>query len=356
MILLVSVLCLALPAPNAAQSAGANIDVERLADGVYAVIRKEPPGLTVDANNLFIVGDEDVVVVDANISPASTREVIAALRRITDKPVRYVINTHGHDDHTIGDAVYREMYPGVEFIAHANTRDYLLNKAEGNRKSMVAGIPGVVSMIKDSVAKNKNLRGEELSDEERASLMADVRWAERYLADAPEFQIVAPTVVVEDELTLYRGGHTIEIRHLGSSHTNGDLVVYLPKEGIAATGDLVIWPVPLVGSDQSYVREWSATLERLVQLHPSIIVPGHGPVMRDDSYPKLMAELFASITKQTEAAIARGETLDQARKSVDLSGIRTRMCGDDKVRQTLFSFYVVGPAIANVYEQVKSSQ
>lgn len=171
-LVLVSLLCLGLPAPYAAQSAAANIDVERLADGIYAVIRKEPPGLTVDANNLFIVGDEDVVVVDANISPSSTREVIAALRKITDKPVRYVINTHGHDDHTIGDAVYREMYPGVEFIAHANTRDYLLNKAEGNRKSMVAGIPGVVSMIKDSVAKNKNLRGEDLSDEERASLMA----------------------------------------------------------------------------------------------------------------------------------------------------------------------------------------
>src|SRR5436189_4638304 len=76
-----------------------NFKVEKLADGVYAVIRQDPAGFMVDANNVFIINDNDVVVVDANGAPGITREVIAALKKITTKPVRYVINSHWHDDH-----------------------------------------------------------------------------------------------------------------------------------------------------------------------------------------------------------------------------------------------------------------
>jgi len=76
------------------QPTARNFDVQKLAEGVFAVIRTEPPGLMFDANNVFIINDDHVVVVDANFSLASTREVLAALRQLTDKPVRYVVNTH----------------------------------------------------------------------------------------------------------------------------------------------------------------------------------------------------------------------------------------------------------------------
>src|SRR5262245_19853839 len=95
-------------------------EVQRVADGVYALIRKEPLGLWFEANNVFIVNDDDVVVVDANISVASTKETVAALRKLTPKPVRYVINTHWHEDHIIGNQVWREAFPGVDFIGHAS--------------------------------------------------------------------------------------------------------------------------------------------------------------------------------------------------------------------------------------------
>lgn len=82
--------------------------VQKLADGVYASIWNEPVGLGVDANNLFVIDDEGVVVVDTNFGATSTREVLAALRTLTGKPVKYVINTHPHDDHVLGNQVYRE--------------------------------------------------------------------------------------------------------------------------------------------------------------------------------------------------------------------------------------------------------
>jgi len=121
---------LALPIFVGAQPASTNpaknFIVDRLAEGVYAVIRQDAVGFMVDANNVFIVNDNDVVVVDANGAPGITREVVAALRKITSKPVRYVINTHWHDDHIRGNKVYRDAFPGVEFIGEDSLRDVRL--------------------------------------------------------------------------------------------------------------------------------------------------------------------------------------------------------------------------------------
>src|ERR1051325_8857768 len=108
--------------------------IVKLARNVYAAIRTEPPGLTVNANSVFIINDNDVVVVDTTLTPGTARETIAALKQLTNKPVKYVINTHWHDDHIMGNQAYREAFPGVEFIAHANTRDYLPTTGLSNRR------------------------------------------------------------------------------------------------------------------------------------------------------------------------------------------------------------------------------
>jgi glyoxylase-like metal-dependent hydrolase (beta-lactamase superfamily II) len=111
---------------------------------------------------------------------------------------------------------------------------------------------------------------------------------------------------------------------------------------------LLVYPVPFVGADQSHVGDWGATLEKLLALQPALIVPGHGPLMRDDSYVRLVARLMNSVKQQTEAAtIARGETLGQARGSVNLDEFRKLFAGDSRVSNTLFSAYVVGPAVAS---------
>src|ERR1044071_2955862 len=102
--------------------------VERLADGVFALVRKDLPGLLVNSNVLFIVNDEDVVVVDTNYTPASAEAALAVLRGITSKPVRYVVNTHRHTDHTSGNQVYRAASPQAEIVGHPLLREDLLAK------------------------------------------------------------------------------------------------------------------------------------------------------------------------------------------------------------------------------------
>jgi glyoxylase-like metal-dependent hydrolase (beta-lactamase superfamily II) len=340
---------------KAAQEAQSAFDVQKVAEGVYALIRREPLGLWFEANNVFIINDDDVVIVDANISVASTKEVLAALRKLTPKPVRYVVNTHWHEDHIIGNQVWREAFPGVEFIGHASTLKDLPTVGMSNRKQAVDGGPELAKMLRDRLGKNQSLAGGELSSEERAGYAETVRLIDRYVAEAPRFQTVLPTITVEDRLTLRRGGRSIEIRYLGRAHTAADLVVYLPKENIVVSGDLVVWPVPLIGST-SWPADYSATLGKMLALRPSVIVPGHGPIMRDDAYPRLMVRMLDSIRRQVESAVARGDTLEQARKNVDLAEFRKSFAGDSKFKAFIFANYVTGPAVAAAYQQASTKQ
>jgi cyclase len=334
--------------PVAPAASPYKFEVQKIADGVYVAVRRESPGLMFNGNSVFIVNDDDVVVVDTTITPSSARELLAELRKLTNKPVRYVINTHFHDDHVIGNQVFRDAFPGVEFVAHDTAREDLTTVGVANRKGLQEGAPGFVEQIKGVVAKNQNLTGAPLTEEERASFTSDIAQVEQYLVEAPGFQIVLPTIAVEDRLTLYRGSRTIEVRHFGRAHSRGDLAVYLPKEKIAVVGDLVVWPVPLVGTT-SFPLEYGATLDGMLALHPAVIVPGHGPVMQDDSYVRLMARMLASLKQQVEAAVARGETLEQTRKSVDLGEFRKAIAGDSQLKNFIFSFYVAGPGVATAY-------
>lgn len=127
-------------------------------------------------------------------------------------------------------------------------------------------------------------------------------------------------------------------------------MVHLPKEGIVFTGDIVAGPIPLIGST-SFPLDYGPTLEKLLALKASVYVPGHGSVMKDDSYVRLMVRLLASVRQQTEAAVARGETLEQARKSVDLAELRKAMAGDSKLLNVLFSMYVADPAVMRAWQQ-----
>jgi glyoxylase-like metal-dependent hydrolase (beta-lactamase superfamily II)/ketosteroid isomerase-like protein len=333
-------------APPGADDPARRFTVTPLADGVYAVLRDDRPGFMVDANNLFIINERDVVVVDSNGAPSITRQVVAALKRLTDKPVRYVVNTHYHDDHIRGNQVWREAYPGVEFIAHAFAREYLPGQGAINRKAFLTGAPPFLEDLRGALKSGRGLTGAPLTAEERDSLQSDVSLAGLVLSEGDKAETVLPTITVRDRLTLERGARVIDILQLGSGHTAADLVVHLPREGIVATGDLVVWPVPLVGDPQSHIAEWGKTLGRLRDLHASILVPGHGPILRDDTYVQTLQEMFTSIAAQAQEAVRSGATGDAARRKIDLQPYRQSLAGDSPVRRSLFQMYVAQPAVA----------
>jgi len=336
-----------------AQTSTPEYKIEKLADGVYALIRQDPVGWMVVSNCVFIVNDQDVIVVDTGGAMSLARQMIADLKKITDKPVTYVVNTHWHDDHILGNAAYKEVYPKAEFVAHTALREYLPTKGVTARESMEKGAPDFSKFLQEQVDKKISMAGGEMGDEEANAYRSDIRLVNRYLAEVKGTPIVLPTVTIDDRLTLYRGDRVIDIRYLGRSHTSGDIVVHLPKEKILITGDMVIAPVPLVGSDQSHVADWSATLEKARALGATTIVPGHGPVLHDDKQLELLSRMFASITEQTKAGLAKGQSLDDIRKAIDLKEFRDALAGDSAVRRVLFANYVKMPGTASAYADVK---
>jgi glyoxylase-like metal-dependent hydrolase (beta-lactamase superfamily II) len=339
--------------PSAAQNKTAKPDfeVQKIAADVYAVIRKEAPSLWFNPNTVFIIGKRDVTVVDTNISSEYTREVLAELKKLTDKPVRYVVNTHWHEDHIIGNRVYKDAFPNVEFIGHKSTLEDLPTIGAANRKGSIENGAGFVKFLKSQMEKGENLARQKITEEERLGYMSDINLVESYLKEAPDFQIILPDITVENRLELTDGNRKIEILFLGRAHTGADLVVFLPKEKIVACGDLLVYPVPLVGST-SYPLEYGKTLENLLALKAKTIIPGHGAVMRDDAYLKLMIRLLNSIKTQSEAAFQKGETLEEFRKKINLDQIETEFTGDSQHKRFVFQNYVFLPATAAAFKQL----
>jgi cyclase len=323
--------------------------VERLAEGVYAVIRQEPQGLINESNSLLIVGDSDVIVVDAQSSVGRTQETLAALRRITPKPVRAIVNTHWHDDHIFGNGVYRDSFPGVQFIAHGTAVEDMAATGLSSRADLDANRDGTREFLLDLVTKGQSFAGGPLGEEERLSHQASADFVLDYGQTPAGYQPQAPTTPVQDSLILRQGNRIIKVMFLGRGHTRGDLVVLLPAERIMATGDLVMWPVQFVGTT-SFPADFAVTVDRLVALNPARIVPGHGPVLEGSEHAKLISRMLHSLTEQVQAAATAGESLEQVRKSVDLEEFTRAFAGDSQVRRILFSYYVLTPAIQRAYE------
>jgi cyclase len=322
--------------------------------GVYAAIRADSSANVVHGNTTIIVNDADVVVVDAAGTPAAARRVIAAVQRLTRNPVRYLVNTHWHDDHTMGNQAWAEAYPGLEIVGHPDTQRDMTTKAVANREQYVKSLPGSLNFIAKRLADGNGLDGTPLAPGERESLVADSRLGREYLAQAAGFRVTPPTLLVRRRFTLVRGDRTIDIRHPGWGNTPGDLIVYLPREQIVVTGDLVVWPTPFVFD--SHIASWQASLDSLRALGATTLIPGHGPVMHDFAYVDLVTTALRSVDEQTRRAKAKGLDLAATRTAVDVAELGRRFTGDNKVRRLSWENYFVGLAVERAFEQADSGR
>ena len=333
---------------NAALAAD-EFTVTKLRDNVFTVMRGDPPGFAVESNSGFIECADHVIVVDAQSNDATTSRVLAQVRLYTDKPVRYLINTHWHDDHIVGNRVYRDAFPSLQIIGHAAALEYLPGKGKQNREQFHRAIPDVLKSFRETLATGKTRAGQPLGEEQRRSLESDIRLGEGYATVPDDFVAILPDVAVKDRFSIRDKGCAVDVLALGNAHTTGDLVVHLPEQSVAFVGDIVGWPVPLVGAEQSRVREWSGTLRRIRDLKAAVVIPGHGPAMRDNSHLDRIIALMSTITQRVDAEREKGDPLDKARSRIDLGDLRRQFAGNSEVNGALFDAYVAGPAVTNAW-------
>jgi glyoxylase-like metal-dependent hydrolase (beta-lactamase superfamily II) len=307
--------------------AGSERTVTRIADGIYVIQHKDSPAIA--GNTTVIVGDRAVFVVDSGYLPSQAREDIAQIRTWSKPPVAFLLNTHWHNDHNVGNFEYASAFPAVTIIAHKETKRQMDSFAPGSLKRQKA----TLDRINDYLASGKLPDGTPLTANDRKELQADLPGLRQEVEDLKDFRYQPPTLTFENGFDIDLGGREVQIKFLGRGNTGGDAVVFLPKEKIAITGDLVAAPTP--NTLDGYPEEWIATLRALQNLQPAIIVPGHGAVMHDQAYIENFIALLQSAIDQVRARLhelgpALFRSLDEVQSSVDLKSFRKKFVGDDQ--------------------------
>jgi len=221
------------------QNPPAQLTMEKVTDNIYAVMQ--------DGGNVaFMPTQEGVLVVDDKFAQDAP-QIMAKIKSVTDKPVKYVLNTHQHGDHTGGNDAM--MAAGAQILIHKNARANMVTAKQ-------AGLP---------------------------------------------------QITFADEAQVFIGGKAVTARYYGRGHTNGDAVIYFPAERVLHTGDLfVTGGAPFCDTaNGGSIKEWDATIERILQLDFDKVIPGHGPVAKKADLQKWMGTI-AAIRGKVKAACAGG--------------------------------------------------
>ena len=281
-------------------------DIKPVADGVYAAIAK--PAYKVNCNAAIILFGDAVLVVDTHSKPSAARALIEQIKKLTDKPVRYVVNTHFHWDHYQGNQAYPSSWPaGVEIISSEATRANIEQRGIPRVKHEIVTMPQEIEKLKSDLDKASDVGQKE-------QLRANLLQAEAYLAELKSMQVTLPSVTFDHSLILHRPSKTVEVLWLGNAHTNGDVFVYLPREKVLVTGDALHGWTPYMGD--SYPFDWIQTLDAAEKLDFDQVIGGHGNVMRGKERFDLWKHYFRDLLDEAAQAYARGASLEDAEKGI----------------------------------------
>jgi glyoxylase-like metal-dependent hydrolase (beta-lactamase superfamily II) len=261
---------------SCAATAEETVGLTKLSEHVYAAVdykNATPAGNSYGANSGVVIGNDAVLVVDTRISAKKAQEFIADIRKVTDKPIKYVVNTHYHLDHSWGNCEFVKL--GAVVIGQENG-------------------PQLTSRYKEGISHPENY-----------GLTAK---------DISGTTISPPTITFKDALRVDLGGVTVSLSYLGHTHTNDSIVALVDQDGVLFAGDILFVQYhPTMG--EADVQGWLKALAELEKTSAKIIVPGHGPVstVEDIKEMKIYMEQFdkqaktlcAGKTQNDAPAIAR---------------------------------------------------
>ena len=331
-----TMLFLALPAlvlapPHAAaQASDATARMEKLGDGVYAILHDHAtldwPSETMQwphSNVGVIVGDDGVLVVDSDYLPSRARADIALIRTVTDKPVKYLVNTHWHGDHTHGNGVYRAKFPNLTIVgARANRVFIAVNQARYPKQLArpTSAQHKTLAVLEPILASGRDTSGRMLTAGERKRLGAIVDQLHNEIVEIAKVEVAPPTVLFDGDLELYLGKRHIVLHDWGRGNSPADVTAYVPDAEVLFTGDIMVYPVPFTGA--SYPTLWIDVLKRIEQIPVRSIVPGHGAVQHDHAYTRQLRTLMETATSRMDSMFQSGIPRDSAQKILNLEDLR----------------------------------
>jgi glyoxylase-like metal-dependent hydrolase (beta-lactamase superfamily II) len=281
----------------------------KIADGVYHAVGTG--NLVVFCNATVIEGDRDVLVVDSHVTPGGAWALREELKQVTPKPIRYVVNSHFHFDHSHGNQIYG---PEVEIIGHEFARQQIVagkSLDSPAHEFFVGGVPNTIAALEKRLASATD-------DKTRSDVERQLAIQRNHLEGTRAVKPTPPSVTLTHSMTLHRGSREIRLLHLGRGHTGGDVIVYLPNERIVATGDLLTEGASYMGD--AYFTEWVDTIDALKTLDFDTVLPGHGQAFKGKAKLDHWQAYVRDFWAQAQAFHKKGVPWEDAAKQVDLRG------------------------------------
>ena len=232
-----------------------------------------------DPNSGVIIGDKFIMVSDATATPDMARDLIARIRAVSDKPIKYVLLTHYHAVRVLGASAYQAQ----QIIASQDTYDLIVERGEADKASEIGRFPRLFRNVE--------------------SVPAGMTW---------------PTITFTGKMTLWLGKLEVQLLQLGRGHTKGDTVVWLPGERSLLSGDLVEFDATPYAGD-AYFQDWPQTLSNIAALQPQALVPGRGPALKGDAQVQAGLDatrnFISDVWTQVKAGVAAGQDLNAVYKA-----------------------------------------
>jgi glyoxylase-like metal-dependent hydrolase (beta-lactamase superfamily II) len=300
------------------QTASASLfTVEKVADGVFAALAK--PQVMINSNAAIFVLSRDVLVVDAHSKPSAAAALLAQIKKeVTDKPVRYLVNTHFHWDHTQGDRAYKAANTKIEIIASETTKQLMTQLQRDRLKESLDSIPGMIDTLRARLSRATTPQDRDWCNEQLRQLGAYQQEMKSYPLELPTTTFARTHVIQDSSGEVHLGFH-------GKAHTAGDIQVFSPAKKVVAAGDAVIGLLPNL--NDGYPRPWPKTIDSLGEQKFDHIIGGHGAVQHGRTRMIQFRNYIEDLTARVERAKKAGTPLAELQKSITVTSLPTLQSG-----------------------------
>jgi glyoxylase-like metal-dependent hydrolase (beta-lactamase superfamily II) len=245
------------------------VSFDQIGAGLYAYTAEGDP------NSGVIVGDDGVMVIDAQATPAMAEELIARVTKVTDKPIKYVLLTHYHAVRVLGASAFK----GAEILASDMTRGLIAERGKQDMESEIGRFPRL-------------FRG--------AETIPGLTW---------------PSMTFPDQISVWLGRREVRLMHVGRGHTAGDVIAVVPDAGVVFSGDLVEYKSACYCGD-AHFTDWPTTLDHLAELQAVALVPGRGAALTTPEQVaegiSLTSDFISTLYGSVSESVAKGRSLKDA--------------------------------------------
>jgi glyoxylase-like metal-dependent hydrolase (beta-lactamase superfamily II) len=296
----------------------------------------------IHGNGVAIIGSDGVFFVDTYIQTNYAEEAIRLLKKITPLPVKFVLNTHYHNDHVIGNYVFKKAFPGCQVIAHDSTYKFMISKIKKDIATEMKDNDDAIAQIQKELKDGKRTNGEVLTEGMKKFWKWELQEGLDYKKDYKGNQFVNADITFSDSLTFHWGSQTIKLIHAADKgHSSGDVIAWIPEKRIVITGDIIVAPTPY--ATYHNVRGMVKSIQKIIEMKPAIIIPGHGYVEYDLTYAQLAHDAFAGYIALAEEDAKNNVPLKEAMLKAALPDIDKKFYGDDDMKawayKAFFSYH-----------------